>query len=352
MIQTIDLRSDTVTQPTQAMRDAMASAPVGDDVAGEDATVNQLQEYAAQLMGKEAALFVPSGTMGNLISVMVHTPERKSEMILSKTAHIFLNEGGGYAHLAGVSSNTLDTPGGVFDLDELEACIRPDNVHYPISRLICMENTHNASGGTVISMEHMTQVSTLATRYGLKTHLDGARIFNAALVLGVKPCEIASLFDSVQFCLSKGLSAPVGSLIVGSRAFVSQAIHIRKMLGGGMRQAGILAAAGLVALNSMVDRLEQDHKNARILGEGLKQIPGICLDLSAVQTNMVYFNVRQLDLTAVHFLRMLKEKGILAYDAGLYDIRFVTHRHISAEDAAEAVRLVALAAGQARQEQA
>ncbi len=347
MIKTIDLRSDTVTQPTQAMRDAMANAPVGDDVAGEDVTVNRLQEYAAQLMGKEAALFVPSGTMGNLISVMVHTPERKNEIILSKTAHIFVNEGGGYAHLAGVSANTLDTPGGVFDLDELEACIRPENVHYPITKLICMENTHNCSGGAVISMEHMAQVSSLAKRYGLSMHLDGARIFNAALVLGVKPREIAAYFDSVQFCLSKGLSAPVGSLIVGSSAFIEQAVHIRKMLGGGMRQAGILAAAGYVALTDMVDRLEEDHKTARILGEGLAQIPGISLDLAAVQTNMVYFNIRQLGLTAGPFLLMLKEKGVLAYDTGLYDIRFVTHRHISPEDAIEAVRLVAQAVGQA-----
>lgn len=327
--------------PTQEMLYAMSHAEVGDDVKMEDPSVNKLQDYAAELMGKEAGLLVPSGTMGNLVSIMTHTPLRKSEIIAESNAHIITSEAGGYAHLAGVAAKTIDGDMGALDAEKVEAALRdPHNIHHPRTALICMENTHNAAGGTVISLENMEQIRNVAKKFNIPMHLDGARIFNAAHALNVEAREIAKHFDSVQFCLSKGLSAPVGSLIVGSREFIKEATALRKMLGGGMRQCGVIAAAGYVALTSMVERLLEDHETARIIGEGLCEIPGITLDINTVQTNMVRFDVSKLGITADEFVKSLKANCILSGSFGKYCIRFVTHRHISKSDAHEAVSIV------------
>ena len=284
----IDLRSDTVTQPTPAMREAMATAQVGDDVFGDDPTINRLQELAASRMGKEAGLFVPSGTMGNLASILAHCT-RGDEAILGDKAHTVLYEAGGISALGGVHSRQVaNQPDGTLRLEDIEAAIRSDDPHHPISRLVALENTHNRCGGVALTPAYTQAVGELAHQHGLVLHLDGARIFNAAVVQGVTARELAEPADSVTFCLSKGLSAPVGSVICGSREFIYRAHRMRKMLGGGMRQAGILAAAGIVALETMVERLADDHRRARMLAEGLKEIPGIALDPGTPYTNMVF----------------------------------------------------------------
>jgi threonine aldolase len=337
----INLRSDTVTLPTKEMIDAIAKAELGDDVKKEDITTNKLEEYAAELLGKEAALFVTSGTMGNLVSIMSNTPFRKSEIIAESHAHIITSEAGGYAHIAGVAMKAIDGDNGALDPDKVENLIRDtENVHHPRTALICMENTHNAAGGTVISLENMEKVRKVADKYGVAMHLDGARIFNAALALNVNAKEIAKYFDSVQFCLSKGLSAPFGSIVVGSKEFIKYATHMRKIVGGGMRQCGIMAAAGYVALTKMTDRLVEDHENAKIIAEGLCNIKGITLDMNTVQTNMVRFDTSKLDITADELINGLKSNGILAGSQGKYIVRFVTHRHISREDAMKTIKLV------------
>ncbi len=289
----IDLRSDTVTWPTPAMREAMANAPVGDDVYGDDPTVNQLQAEAAELLGKEAGLFVASGTMGNTTALMAHCG-RGDEMILGREAHMFRSEVGNSAVLAGVHPNPLPVqPDGTLRLEDIRSAIRVDDDHQPRTRLICLENTHNAIGGVPVTLDYTRKVAEIARQHQLRLHIDGARIFNAQAALGVPARELVADADSVSFCLSKGLCAPAGSVLVGSKAFIKQARRVRKSLGGGMRQAGILAAAGLVAIHEMIERLPEDHENACLLAEGLATIPGIIIEPSRVQTNMVFFELAE-----------------------------------------------------------
>src|SRR5512140_2900856 len=287
----IDLRSDTVTKPTPEMREAMAKAEVGDDVYGDDPTVNRLQELAAEMMGKEAGLFVPSGTMGNLAAILTHC-QRGDEVIIGQLNHSFMFEAGGMSVLGGVSSYQLkNQPDGSLLVDEIEAAIRPDDPHDPITRLLCLENTHNRCGGTVQTPETTRAMAKVARKHGLKVHLDGARIFNAAASLGIPARQLAEPVDTVTFCLSKGLSAPVGSVLCGPRDFIHNAKRARKILGGGMRQAGVLAAAGIVALEKMTTRLSEDHARARRLAEGLRNNECVVLDPGTPATNMVFFNL-------------------------------------------------------------
>ncbi len=343
---TIDLRSDTITVPTPEMRLAMANADVGDDVYGEDPTVNQLQADAAAMFGKEAGLFVTSGTMGNLTSVLAHC-QRGDEMILSKDAHIFRYEVGGAAMYGGVQPNTLPIDrDGMMDLAQIRKAIRGDNVHYPITRLICLENTAGVSGAP-LTKAYTDAVAAIAQEHGLKVHIDGARIFNAAAALNIDVKDLTAGADSVSICLSKGLCAPVGSVIVGSKAFIKRAHHIRKSLGGGMRQAGIIAAAGLIALHDMSQRLQEDHSNARALAEGLAAHPHIDIDLDMVRTNMIFFRVKpDAPISAEALSERLKvEYGILItpYPGEHGLLRAVTHYWFKREDVdrvLEAVRMV------------
>jgi threonine aldolase len=287
----IDLRSDTVTWPTPEMREAMATALVGDDVYGEDPTVIELENESAALLGKEAGLFVTSGAMGNTIAVLTHCG-RGDEIIVGREAHIFTFEAGNPATLGGVHSNPLDVqPDGTLELDAIRRTIRVENDHFPRTRLIALENTQGTIGGIPITAEYTAQVGEIARSHGSKLHIDGARIFNAAVALKTPARELVEPADSVSFCLSKGLCAPVGSVLVGSKAFIKEARRTRKSLGGGMRQAGILAAAGLISIRQMVDRLAVDHANARKLAEGLAAIPCVHVDLDSVQTNMVFFDL-------------------------------------------------------------
>ena len=346
MAKVVDLRSDTVTLPTPAMRQAMYQAEVGDDVYGEDPTINRLETMAARRLGKEEALFVPSGTMANLLCLLSHCG-RGEEAIMGHLAHTFLFEAGSSAAVGGIHPHTVpNQPDGTLDLDNIEAAIRPpDNPHYPHSRLICLENTHNRCGGAVLTPDYMAQVRALADRYGLRIHLDGARIFNAAVALGVEPAVLAQDADSVSFCLSKGLAAPVGSLICGSAAFVREARRQRKLLGGGMRQAGILAAAGIVALESMVERLADDHRNARKLAEGLARLPGVVLDPATVQTNIVIFALSPDALSPAELVAGLAEQGVKMGAIGGRKLRAVTHCGPEAEDIDRALAAAARVLG-------
>jgi threonine aldolase len=322
----IDLRSDTVTQPTEEMRTAMAKAPVGDDVYGEDPTVNTLQAMAAAMLGKEAGLFVPSGTMGNLASILAHC-NRGDEIILGNLAHTFLYEAGGIAALGGVHPHTIpNQPDGTLDPDDIRAAIRGDDAHLPPTRLITLENTHNRCGGAALSVDYTHFIGELAAEHGLILHLDGARIFNAAAALGVPPAELAAPADSVTFCLSKGLCAPVGSVICGSQAFIHKAHRIRKQLGGGMRQAGVLAAAGIVALETIVPRLAEDHQRAQQLATGLATLPEVILDAGTPSSNMVYLTLGNgISLNASEVAQHLKEQDILVGVVGARRFRLVTH---------------------------
>jgi len=328
----IDLRSDTMTQPTDAMRRAMAEAQVGDDVFGEDPTINLLEEMAADRLGKESALFVSSGTMANLVSLLAHCG-RGDEIILGSHAHTFLAEQGGSAAIAGIHPRTLpNQPDGKLDLDEIKSAIRGDNIHFPRTRLIVLENTHNGCSGYPLDADYMKAVSQIAHRHKLKIHVDGARIFNAAVALNVNPKDLVAVTDSVSFCLSKGLAAPVGSLVCGTQSFVDDARRARKVIGGGMRQAGVLAAAGIVALNEMVDRLADDHANAKKLAEGLANMEGLDIDSNGIKTNIAYFEITREDLTAIDLVSRLNEKGIKILASGAGRLRAVTHYHINAED--------------------
>jgi threonine aldolase len=289
----IDLRSDTVTKPTDAMRKAMAQAEVGDDVYGEDPTVNRLQAMAAERFNKPAAIFIPSGTMGNLAAILVHCT-RGDEVILGDRSHTYLYEAGGVSVLGGV--HTFIVPNqrdGKIPLDALVAAIRPDDAHFPSTRLICLENTHNRCGGSVLEKAYIDSVSELAHSRGLKLHMDGARIFNAAVALDTPVADLVSGVDSLTFCLSKGLCAPVGSVLVGDEEFIAKAHRIRKLLGGGMRQVGILAAAGIIALEQMIDRLAQDHERALDLAQFLGNLPAVALDWEVPASNMIFFNLKQ-----------------------------------------------------------
>jgi threonine aldolase len=335
----IDLRSDTVTQPTPEMREAMAKAALGDDVYGEDPTVNLLQELAAERMGKEAGLFVPSGTMGNLTAVLAHC-NRGDEVILGNLGHTFLFEGGGVAVFGGVHPYVLpNLPDGTIDLSAIRAAIRSDDPHFPISRLIVLENTHNRCGGVVLPREYANLVQEIALENSLKMHLDGARIFNAAVAQKTSAVELAKPFDSVTFCLSKGLCAPVGSVLCGSKEFVHRARRIRKALGGGMRQAGILAAAGIIALEKMINRLDEDHQKAKLLAEELSGIPGIRLEYGEASTNMVFLTMEDsVIFSNKEMAAKLRERGILVGAVEGRRQRMVVHYWITDEDIKQVVR--------------
>ncbi|MBM3143478.1 MAG: low-specificity L-threonine aldolase [Chloroflexi bacterium] len=322
----IDLRSDTVTHPTPAMREAMATAQVGDDVYGEDPTINQLQEMAAERLGKEAGLFVPSGTMGNLAAILAYC-NRGDEIILGNQTHIFLNEAGGIAALGGIHPYPIpNQPNGTLALDDIREAIRSDDPHHPITRLIALENTHNCCGGAVLTAEYTQAVADLAHANGLVLHLDGARIFNAATALDVDVASLVAPVDSVTFCLSKGLCAPVGSVLCGSKEFIARAHRVRKQLGGGMRQAGILAAAGIVALHEIAPRLAEDHVRARNLAQGLRNIPGVILDSGEPASNMVYLTLGEdLPLNAEDAARRLKGCHVLVDVVSPRRFRLVTH---------------------------
>jgi threonine aldolase len=336
----VDLRSDTVTLPSDEMREAMARAELGDDVFGEDPTVNRLERVAAERVGKEAALLVASGTMGNLASILTHC-RRGEEAILGDQSHTFIYEGGGIAALGGIHPHTIpNQPDGTLRLGDIEAAIRPDNVHFPRTRLICLENTHNRCFGAPLTPQYMASVAELARRHGLSVHLDGARLFNAAVALGVDVKEFTKSVDSLSFCLSKGLAAPVGSVICGSKAFIAEARRTRKVLGGGMRQAGVLAAAGVVALEKMVDRLQEDHDNAIRLAKGIARINGLAIDLANVYTDIVYFDVAAGDLTADGLTRRLNDRGIRMLSVGPKRIRAVTHYGITADDVDRSLKIL------------
>jgi threonine aldolase len=332
----IDLRSDTVTHPTPEMRKAMFEAEVGDDVYREDPTVNRLEVTAAGMMGKEAALFTTSGTQSNLIAVLTHT-HHGDDIIVGDEAHMLWYEVGGAAALGGVTTRTVITDScGRINPDDIDRTIRSKDIHYPETTLLCLENTHNRCGGAALTCEYTDEVCNLAHRRGLKVHLDGARIFNAAVALGVPACALAQNSDSVALCLSKGLSAPVGSLLCGNKDFIERARKFRKMLGGGMRQAGIIAAAGVVALETMIDRLAEDHTNAKRLAQGLASIEGIALAQDKIPTNIVMFHLSP-ELSVAGFLEGLERAGV---KVGLRDgrpFRAVTHRMVSSSDIDEAL---------------
>lgn len=334
-----DFRSDTVTKPTPEMRQAMTAAEVGDDVYGEDPTVNELQALSAEMLGKEEGLFVPSGTMGNLASVLAHCG-RGDEVIMGTKAHTFLFEAGGISALGGVHPHTIpNQEDGTLRLEDITSAIRHDDIHDPISRLVILENTHNRCGGVPITAEYTQAVAELAHANGLALHLDGARIFNAAVALGVPAQTLTADVDSVTFCLSKGLCAPVGSVICGTRAFIDKVRRLRKQLGGGMRQAGILAAAGIIALNTMIDRLAEDHLRAQSLAAGLREIPGIRIDMHSPTTNMLFISLYNSgDLTADQVKLQLKQKGILVGAVGEKQFRLVTHYWIDDEAVAACVQ--------------
>jgi threonine aldolase len=328
----IDLRSDTVTKPTEAMRRAMEAAEVGDDVYGEDPTVNRLEALAAERLGKEAALFVPSGTMGNLICALTHCG-RGDEMILGDQAHLFYYEQGGVAALGGIHPRTVpNQPDGTIELAALEHAIRGDDEHYPVSRLIALENTHNRCGGRVLRPEYVDAVGALAHTHGLRLHIDGARLWNAAVALGVSPARLVVAADSVSCCLSKGLAAPVGSVVAGSAEFIRRARRNRKVLGGGMRQAGVIAAAGIVALTEMAERLEDDHRHARAIAEALAAMGGLKVDTEAVETNIVVVQVTHAEIDAVRLARALAGRGVLLNPLDPHRIRLVTNYHVGPSD--------------------
>jgi threonine aldolase len=335
----IDLRSDTVTQPTPAMREAMAKADVGDDVYGEDPTVNRLQELAAEKMGKEAGLFVPSGTMGNLAAILAHC-QRGDEVILGNKAHTFLFEAGGISALGGVHSCQLpNLPDGTLALEDIWEAIRPDDPHDPITRLVALENTHNRCGGVVLTAAYTRAVGDLAHENGLCLHMDGARIFNAAISSDVPVKKLVEPVDSITFCLSKALCAPVGSVICGSQEFIGRVLRIRKQLGGGMRQAGILAAAGIVALETMVERLAEDHQRAKRLAQGLGALPGLKMDPGTPYTNMVFCALsEEVPLSAAQVAQQLRQRGILVGDVSARRFRLVTHYWIDDDSVMETVK--------------
>ena len=336
----IDLRSDTVTHPTPAMRQAMAEAEVGDDVWGDDPTVIRLEEIAAERLGKEAALFCASGTMSNLVAVLTHCT-RGDEMIVGDRAHMFLNEAGNASALAGVHVHTIpNDERGMVDPARVEAAFREVNVHYPRTGLVCLENTHNQCGGAVLTSEEMTSIAEVAHRHGVPVHLDGARIFNAAVYLRVPVTELTQDADSVCFCISKGLSAPIGSLLAGSKEFIAGARRWRQAVGGGMRQVGVIAATGIVALEQMVDRLEEDHQNAYRLAHGLAEVSGVVLDPERVQTNIVMLEVPGVPLGEL--TRRLNEAG-LKVSTSSGRVRMVTHYGITAQDVDQAVAIVRMA---------
>jgi threonine aldolase len=338
MTRTVELRSDTFTLPTESMRAAMAAAEVGDDVWDEDPTIHRLQQRAAEMVGKEASLFVPSGTMGNLCALLSHT-QAGDEVIVEGDSHIFHSEVAGASVVGGLQLRPLESEDGRLQPEQVRGAIREADIHQPRTGLLCLENTHNRRGGTCLSPAQTQALSAVAHDAGFPVHLDGARVFNAAVAQRIDARQLTAPVDSVMFCLSKGLSAPVGSMLAGSTDFIERARRMRKMLGGGMRQAGVVAAAGLCALDEMVDRLAEDHANAHRLAEGLQGLPGIDIDLSRVETNMVFGDCRP-PLTATAFIDRCREVGVLLDQASAYRWRMVTHRGVSVEDVDYAVDAV------------
>lgn len=335
----IDLRSDTVTKPSDKMRAVMAKAEVGDDVYGEDPTVNRLEERAAEVCGKAAALFVPTGTMGNTIAIRLHT-KHGEEVICDSRAHVMDWELSMMAWFSGCLARTVQTPNGILTWDRIRPVLRPRGPHNAPTALISLENTHNMAGGTVYAQRDIDEICAEAHVRGLKVHMDGARVFNAAAATGTSVGRIVREVDSVMFCLSKGLGAPVGSMLAGSVEAIAEARLYRKRLGGGMRQAGVLAAAGLVALEDSPRRLAQDHANARFLAEALAGLQGIQIDLASVQTNIVIFDISELGVTTAEFSDRLKERGILANGISATHMRMVTHLDVTREDCERAVEVI------------
>jgi threonine aldolase len=336
-VDAIDLRSDTVTQPTEEMRRAMLAAPLGDDVFGDDPTVNKLEAVAASRLGKEASVFLPSGTMANLIGIAVNA-RLGEEVIADADSHVFLFEGAGAAAVAGVQIRPVATEAGIMSREQIEAAVRPLNdFHLPLSAALCIEDTHNTHGGIVWPLDALRAASATAKAHNLRVHLDGARIFNASVAMGVEVADLAAYADTVTFCVSKGLGCPAGSLFCGTAESVEQARRWRKRLGGAMRQTGVLAAAGLFALDSLVDRLAEDHAHARTLAEGLAEMPGVTCDLSRVQTNLVYFEVTR--MTAAEFEHRCRQRGLLGEAAGRQRVRLVTHIGITAADIQAALKI-------------
>lgn len=332
----VDLRSDTVTLPTEEMLEAIRSAELGDDVFGEDPTVKRLEALAAGKVGKEAALLVTSGTQANLVSQLAQT-KRGDEVILEAESHIYYYEVGGISAIAGLIPRPLRGTRGSLDPDDVESAIRPKNIHFPETTLVCLEDTHNRAGGAIIPPSHIKKVHEVTQSHGLRLYMDGARIFNAAVGLGIDVKEFTRHVDSLMFCISKGLSAPVGSLVVGDNAFIERARKMRKMLGGGMRQAGIIAAPGIIALEKMVDRLWEDHANARFLAEGLSKLEGITLDPRSVETNILIFDISVPGMDSERIVSGLAKKGVRALAVDKNKIRMVTHRGIERDDVAYAL---------------
>lgn len=334
----IDLRSDTLTLPSPAMREAMAKALVGDDVYGEDPTVNLLEQRAADLLGKEAGLYVSSGTQGNLLALLSHC-NRGDEVLLEAESHIFMYEVGGISALAGLMPRRIVGVRGVMQPTDVRDNIRGENIHYPRTGLICIENTHNRAGGTVVTIEQTEQIAAIAREHGIPLHVDGARLFNAAVALGVDVKHLAAPCDSISLCLSKGLGAPVGSVLVGSAEFILKARKYRKMVGGGMRQAGIIAAAGLLSLESGIERLAEDHINAQRLARGLKSL-GFDVDMDSVQTNIVAAKTRSLGLTPQVLVQRLNDIGVMSNAMSAEIVRFVTHLDVNEQDIDEALKRI------------
>lgn len=340
MTDMIDLRSDTLTRPTPGMRAAMASAEVGDDVFSEDPTVNRLQERVAGMLDKEAALFVPSGTMSNQVCVRAHT-QPGDELLCEATCHIYQYEQGGAAVLSGVTCRTLEGDYGILDLSQLEDKIRPNNEHLVRTRLVCLENTHNRGGGRIYPMEKIEAISTWARQNGLAMHMDGARLWNAVVASGIPARDWARHFDSVSVCFSKGLGAPVGSALAGPKDFITRARRVRKLLGGSMRQVGILAAAALYALDHHIERMAEDHRNAKVIAQGIAATPGLRLNPPEVETNLVWFEVDPELGTSQDVAATLKQRGVRIHPAGKHVMRAVAHLDVSAaqaERAAETIR--------------
>lgn len=338
-IATIDLRSDTVTHPTKSMREAMAGAEVGDDVYGEDPTINRLEERSAKLMGREAAVFVPTGTMGNQIAIHIHT-HPGSEVVADAGAHVFNFEMGAMAALSGALPRPVETTDGILDPAQVEAAIQPPAGYRTPTSLVVLENSHNLAGGRVTPPERMAELVAVAKRHGLPVHLDGARVHNAAAALDISAADLSAGCDTVMFCLSKGLGAPVGSMLVGDADTIAEARRVRKMFGGGMRQAGIIAAAGLVALDEVLPRLADDNRRAHQLAVGLAQVPGIVLDPELVETNIVFFSLdKSKGMTAAELSARLANEGVLCHPLGRDSIRMVTHYHIGDADVAQTIEV-------------
>jgi threonine aldolase len=335
----IDLRSDTVTRPTPAMRAAMQSAEVGDDVFREDPSVNRLEAKVAELLGKETAVFVPSGTMSNQIGIKAHT-QPGDELICEAGCHIYNFEAGGPAVLSGVTCRTVEDDHGVLDVTQLDGKIRPDNEHNVRTRLVCLENTHNRGGGRIYPLEKIQAIRAWTRQHGLMLHLDGARLWNAVVATGVPPRVWADEFDSVSVCFSKGLGAPVGSALTGPRDYIARARRVRKLFGGGMRQAGVLAAAALYALDHHIDRLAEDHRNAKVIAEAISQTPGLRLNPRDVETNLIFIEVDRSLGAARDVARVLEERGVLVQVTGPQMLRVCTHLDVSAAQAERAAQTI------------